>query len=167
MGRRGRDARGSGADAWAPIDTESDQVEYTVAVERIGEVRERRGWSYERAVRPYGVRDHPARADVWPLRRFGRSFQVLLLSMTQRSCSTTRLRFVIGRERPLVVNPGTASSVRGMPHHLHVDAVLNADLAGTRSSVTGVDEQRLDARHPAPWSRPTASSSIASEGSGT
>jgi len=48
-------------------------------------------------------------------------------------------------ERRLLVNPGADVAVARMAHDLHVDAVLDGNLAGARSGVAGVDEHHPDA----------------------
>lgn len=57
-------------DPLAYIGDENDENEYIEAMGHIRDAVERKGYSYERAVRLYGIRGHPAFADFWPVTRY-------------------------------------------------------------------------------------------------
>ena len=59
----------TGEDVLAYMDTENNDGEFLMAVERIEEAVAR-GRSYEDAVRLYGIRGHPAFKDFWPATRY-------------------------------------------------------------------------------------------------
>lgn len=48
------------------IDTENNEGELAIALGHIRRLMEDQGWSYERAVQVYGIRDHPYSTDFWP-----------------------------------------------------------------------------------------------------
>lgn len=52
------------------LPTENNPGELTIALQNIRRVMEERGWSYERAVRVYGIRGHPEFKDFWPVTRY-------------------------------------------------------------------------------------------------
>ena len=57
-------------EALACMDTENNEGELTIALNRIADVMEKRGWSYERAVMTYGIRGHPYFKEFWPETRY-------------------------------------------------------------------------------------------------